>query len=306
MDNYCIELNHITKKFGNFTAVNDISLKLTPGKVYGIVGPNGAGKSTTMSLIMGTLKPTAGDGSVMGNPIGSIQALSHLGYSPEFTSFYSDMSCVEYLWYMATLAGLPDKEAASRANELIDRFELREHADKKVCKFSTGMKKKVSLAQAMIHNPSVLLLDEPTANLDPTSRMEILDIVRKMVNQDKQTVLISSHVLTELETVIDSVIMINHGVIVLNEDVQSAQRRFNNGIVIFNSSNNQLVLDKLADKYSYVVEGDEIKFSCDETEQLKRDLIRIIYENDLVINKIDQEKLSLDSLYKNALEGGQQ
>ena len=189
---------------------------------------------------------------------------------------------------------------------MIDRFELREHANKKVCKFSTGMKKKVSLAQAMIHNPSILLLDEPTANLDPTSRMEILDIVRKMVNQDKQTVLISSHVLTELETVIDGVIMINHGVIVLNEDIETAQRKFNNGIVVFSSSNNQLVLEKLADKYSYTVDNNEIKFSCDETDQLKRELIKIVYENDLMINKIDQERLSLDSLYKNALEGGQQ
>ena len=306
MDNYCIELNHVTKRFGNFTAVNDISLQLTPGKVYGIVGPNGAGKSTTMSLIMGTLMPTSGNGTVMGYPIGSTEALAHLGYSPEFTSFYNDMSCVEYLWYMATLAGLSDVEAAKRANELIDRFELREHANKKVCKFSTGMKKKVSLAQAMIHNPSILLLDEPTANLDPTSRMEILDIVRKMVNQDKQTVLISSHVLTELETVIDGVIMINHGVIVLNEDIETAQRKFNNGIVVFSSSNNQLVLEKLEDKYSFTVDNNEIKFSCDETDQLKRELIKIVYENDLMINKIDQERLSLDSLYKNALEGGQQ
>ena len=117
MDNYCIELNHVTKRFGNFTAVNDISLQLTPGKVYGIVGPNGAGKSTTMSLIMGTLMPTSGNGTVMGYPIGSTEALAHLGYSPEFTSFYNDMSCVEYLWYMATLAGLSDEESAKRANE---------------------------------------------------------------------------------------------------------------------------------------------------------------------------------------------
>ena len=136
--------------------------------------------------------------------------------------------------------------------------------------------------------------------------MEILDIVRKMVNQDKQTVLISSHVLTELETVIDGVIMINHGVIVLNEDIETAQRKFNNGIVVFSSSNNQLVLEKLEDKYSYTVDNNEIKFSCDETDQLKRELIKIVYENDLMINKIDQERLSLDSLYKNALEGGQQ
>ena len=211
MSEYCIELDHITKKFGNFTAVDDLSLKLVPGKVYGIVGPNGAGKSTTMATIMGSIQATNGSGLVMGYPLGSKQALQQLGYSPEFTSFYLDMSCIEYLWYMGTLGGLSSEEASQKAIELIKKFGLQDHAYKKVSKFSTGMKKKVSLAQAMIHDPKILLLDEPTANLDPTSRMEILDTVRSMVNERKLTVLISSHVLTELETVIDHVIMINHG-----------------------------------------------------------------------------------------------
>ncbi|MBE6104407.1 MAG: ABC transporter ATP-binding protein, partial [Erysipelotrichaceae bacterium] len=192
MSKYCIELKNVTKKFGKFTAVDDVSIRLEPGKVYGFVGPNGAGKSTTMAIIMGALFPTKGTGRVFDHPLATPGALKELGYSPEFTSFYSDMSCVEYLYYMATLAGLSSDEAIKRTNELLDQFDLKQHANRKVAKFSTGMKKKVSLAQSMIHRPKVLLLDEPTANLDPTSRQEILDTVRKMVEEEHLTVLISS------------------------------------------------------------------------------------------------------------------
>ncbi|MBR2792509.1 MAG: ABC transporter ATP-binding protein, partial [Erysipelotrichaceae bacterium] len=168
MSEYCIELKNVTKKFGKFTAVDDVSIRLEPGKVYGFVGPNGAGKSTTMAIIMGALFPTKGTGRVFNHPLATPGALKELGYSPEFTSFYSDMSCVEYLYYMATLAGLSSDEAIKRTNELLDQFDLKQHANRKVAKFSTGMKKKVSLAQSLIHRPKVLLLDEPTANLDPT------------------------------------------------------------------------------------------------------------------------------------------
>lgn len=303
MSEYCIELDHITKKFGNFTAVNDISLKLVPGKVYGIVGPNGAGKSTTMATIMGSIMPTSGTGLVMGNALGSKQALQKLGYSPEFTSFYLDMSCIEYLWYMGTLAGLSSEEASQKAIELIKKFELQDHAFKKVSKFSTGMKKKVSLAQAMIHEPQVLLLDEPTANLDPTSRMEILETVRSMVDEKKLTVLISSHVLTELETVIDHVIMINHGKIVMDEDIASAQQKFKQGIIVVKTSDNQLLLEKLDNKYPYEQQDDDLRFHPSESDSLRKDIVKIVYENDLILSKMDEEFLSLDSLYKQALKG---
>lgn len=306
MSEYCIELDHITKKFGNFTAVDDLSLKLVPGKVYGIVGPNGAGKSTTMATIMGSIQATKGAGLVMGYPLGSKQALQQLGYSPEFTSFYLDMSCIEYLWYMGTLGGLSNEEASQKAIELIKKFGLQDHAYKKVSKFSTGMKKKVSLAQAMIHDPKILLLDEPTANLDPTSRMEILDTVRSMVNERKLTVLISSHVLTELETVIDHVIMINHGKIIMDEEIHSAQEKFKQDIIVVNSSDNNLLLEKLADKYSYEQEEGNLRFHTSESVALKKDIVKVIYENDLTLNKMDEEFLSLDSLYKQALKGENQ
>lgn len=303
MSEYCIELNNLTKRFGKFTAVDNFSLQLLPGKVYGIVGPNGAGKSTTMAMIMGSLQPTEGTGNVMGHQLGSEQALKILGYSPEFTSFYDDMSCVEYLWYMGTLGGLSNEEAMEKAMSLIKQYDLVEHAYKKVSKFSTGMKKKVSLAQAMIHDPQILLLDEPTANLDPSSRMEILDTVRKMVQERKLTVLISSHVLTELETVIDHVVMINHGKLIMDEDIVTAQEKFKQGILVVNCNNNDLLLEKLENKYDVEKSKDSIRIMTSDVSILKKEVVKVIFENDLILNVLHEEVLSLDLLYKQALEG---
>ncbi len=302
MSEYCIELNNLTKRFGKFTAVDNFSLQLLPGKVYGIVGPNGAGKSTTMAMIMGSLQPTEGTGNVMGHQLGSEQALKILGYSPEFTSFYDDMSCVEYLWYMGTLGGLSNEEAMEKAMSLIKQYDLVEHAYKKVSKFSTGMKKKVSLAQAMIHDPQILLLDEPTANLDPSSRMEILDTVRKMVQERKLTVLISSHVLTELETVIDHVVMINHGKLIMDEDIVTAQEKFKQGILVVNCNNNDLLLEKLENKYDVEKSKDSIRIMTSDVSILKKEVVKVIFENDLILNVLHEEVLSIDLLYKQRLK----
>ncbi len=302
MSQYCVTLEHVTKKFGKFTAVDDISLHLVPGKIYGLIGPNGAGKSTTMAMIIGSLQPTAGTGSVDGHPLASEAALKELGYSPEFPNFYADMSCLEYLWYMGTLGGLDSDAAFKRASELIDQFNLHEHRFNKVAKFSTGMKKKIGLAQAMINNPQILLLDEPTANLDPTSRQDILEIVRQMVRQQHLTVIISSHVLTELQTVIDHVIMIDHGHLVLDAPVEVAQQKFKQGSLLVSTDHDDLLKQALA---SYRYDTDEqgiLRFHADNMDELKKSIVKLVYENDWQLNKLSEEVLSLDALYKQTMK----
>ena len=303
MSEYCIELEHLTKKFGKFTAVDDVNIKLVPGKVYGFVGPNGAGKSTTMAMITGSLFPTSGSGKVYGHPLASTEALKLIGYSPEFTSFYSDMSCAEYLCYMGTLSGLTTAEAIKRTHELLVQFDLLDHASRKVAKFSTGMKKKVSLAQAMIHRPKILLLDEPTANLDPTSRQEILDTVRKMVEEENLTVLISSHVLTELETIISHVIMIEHGRIILDDPIHVAQEKFKQGILWVDTSDNQAIYDLFASRYNTRQEEDMVRIMTKDMQQVKNEIVRYVYENNLELRKLNEEVISLDTLYRQIMEG---
>lgn len=301
-----IEISHLNKKFGDFTAIDDLSFSLESGKIYGIIGPNGAGKSTTMSLLMGLIYPTGGIGAVKGFPLGSQEAKQIMGYSPEFPSFYSDMNCLEYLVYMGTLSGLTYDQAIERTKELIKEFDLEAHLFKKVNKFSTGMKKKVGLIQAMIHDPEILLLDEPTANLDPTSRMEIIETLKRLVNQKKMTVLISSHVLTELEMIIDHVIMINKGRIVLDQPLSQVQEVFNKEILLVSCSDNQMLEDYLVELgYDCTRVKDKMNIKASDKTVCKQHVVEFIYQKHLTLDLLQEEAVTLENLYKQLVEGEQ-
>lgn len=303
MDNLIV-LEHITKRFGDFTAVDDLSLTLESGKVYGIIGPNGAGKSTTMSLLMGLIYASEGTGSINGYPLGSSEAKALMGYSPEFPNFYSDMSCIEYLVYMGMLSHLSYEEALNRSLELTKEFNLEEYIWKNVSKFSTGMKKKVGLIQAMLHNPKILLLDEPTANLDPTSRNEIMQTVKRLVKQRNMTVCISSHVLSELETIIDHVIMINHGALVLDAPIDVVQQEFNQEKIVVSCKQTdalQQYLDTL--EYVYSLEKNIFRITTKDKKQCKKDIVRFIYENNYELDVLKEEVITLEGLYQQVMEG---
>lgn len=300
-----IEVSHLNKKFGDFQAINDLNLSLEAGKIYGIIGPNGAGKSTTMSLLMGIIFPTSGTGSIKGYPLGSKEAKRIMGYSPEFPSFYSDMSCLEYLVYMGTLSDLTYDKAVKRSLDLIKEFGLEKHMYKKVNSFSTGMKKKVGLIQAMIHNPEILLLDEPTANLDPISRNEIIETLKKLVKNNKMTVLISSHVLTELEMIIDHVVMINKGHVVLSSSIKEANETLNSKNLLVNTSDNKLFEKYLMEHgYHYNILENNIRINCNDLEKIKKEIVNFIYLNDLILHELKEEIISLENIYRQKVEEG--
>ena len=300
-----IEINHLNKSFGSFQAIHDLSFSLESGKIYGIIGPNGAGKSTTMSLLVGLIFPSSGTGLINGYQLGSLEAKKIMGYSPEFPSFYSDMSCLEYLVYMGTLSGLSEDEAFKRTKALLDEFDLTDHMFNKVNKFSTGMKKKVGLIQAMIHDPEILLLDEPTANLDPTSRSEIIRTLKRLVDQRKMTVLISSHVLSELETIIDHVLMINKGHVVLDAPIEQVQNEFNKEIILVKCSDMEKLENYLIQKdYDYSNDKGRLRIRATNKEQCKQDIVEFIYLNHLVLDLLQEEVVSLERLYQQFLEEG--
>lgn len=299
-----IKIEHINKYFGSFKAIDDMSFELEGGKIYGIIGPNGAGKSTTMSILIGLIFPSSGSGTIKGYPLGSNKAKSLMGYSPEFPNFYSDMSCLEYLVYMAQLSGLEYNIALKKALILLEEFGLSNHKLKKVSDFSTGMKKKVGLIQALIHDPEVLLLDEPTANLDPSSRSEIICSLKKLVRQRKMTVLISSHVLSELETIIDHVILINQGRVILNQPITDLQEEFNQEKLLVACKENKL-LNKFLDnkQYQYSFENNIFIIKTKDKISCKRDIVEFIYQNNLELNLFKEETITLEKLYQQVVEG---
>ena len=282
MSEYIIETNNLTKKFGDFVAVNDLSLKITRNKIHGFIGPNGAGKTTTIRMLTGAIHPTSGEGRIDDYPIGSKNGRSYIGYAPADSLFYQNMTMIEYLVYVGQIKGLKKRKAIDKAFELIDYFDLSDSIYRKPVNFSTGMKKKVMVAQALINDPKVLILDEPTANLDPSARMSILNILRKLVEQNDLSIFISSHVLSELEALVDEVTLIRQGQIVLSGRLNDLKHIFNKGQYIIETSNNELFKELLV-KY------------CD-------DIINNIVDTDngalmIIIDKENIEKLKKLFLY---------
>lgn len=209
-----IVVENLTKKYGVQKAVNDISFKIDTGEVVGFLGPNGAGKSTTMKMITCFMAPTNGDVTVQGASIlsNSESVKKKIGYLPENNPIYLDMPIVDYLRFSAEIQGVSKKEIPGRISEMIDRCGLGAEKHKNINELSKGYRQRVGLAQAMIHDPEVLILDEPTTGLDPNQIVEIRKLIKELGKE--KTVILSSHILSEVEATCDRILIINKGRIV--------------------------------------------------------------------------------------------
>lgn len=214
-----IEVNHLTKVYGSQKAVDNISFRLHKGEVVGFLGPNGAGKSTTMKIITGYLKQDAGEVKVCGISVDEFpgETKKRIGYLPEANPLYHDMYVREYLEFMADIHGVDRRK--ERIEEVISLVGLNPESRKKTGQLSKGYKQRVGLAAALIHDPEVLILDEPTTGLDPNQIMEIREVIRNLGKT--RTVLFSSHILQEVEAICDRVIIINKGNLVADDSLQN-------------------------------------------------------------------------------------
>lgn len=213
MSQHVIELTGLTKKYGGFTAVNDLNLTVEKGDIFGLLGPNGAGKSTTILMMLGLTEPT--DGSVMVCGINStthpIEVKRKVGYLPEDVGFYDDMTGLENLVYTAQLNGISKEEAVRKAVQLLDRVGLSNDGKKKAGKYSRGMRQRLGLADVLIKEPEVIILDEPTSGIDPSGVREFMDLIRQLSHKDGQTVLFSSHHLDQVQQVCNRVGLFSSG-----------------------------------------------------------------------------------------------
>lgn len=304
-DEVIIKTIGLTKKFGDLIAVDKLDLMVHKSMIHGFVGPNGAGKTTTMKMLVGAMHPSKGKGYIKGQSLGSLKARRCLGYSPEFCYFYPNMKALDYLIYMARLSGIGYREGQKRANKLMGNLGLEAFKNKQVTKFSAGMKKKMGLAQAMIHNPEILLLDEPTANLDPTGRMGIINTLKELVSESKLTVFISSHVLSELELLVDYVTLINKGSIVLQGEINSIKSEFQKGKFILNTSNNNLIKNKLIKLDSVLSieneKNNELSILTVKPEALKKDIVKLIEKENILLEYFSADKITLEGIYKSMI-----
>lgn len=206
-----IEVQHLTKDYGRFTAVNDISFKVDKGEVLGFLGPNGAGKTTTMRILTGYMPATSGKAIVAGFDVfeAPLEAKRRTGYLPETPPLYPDMSVREYLDFVARIKGVPSSERRQRVESSMERTRITDMANRHCGKLSKGYKQRVGLAQAILHNPDVLILDEPTAGLDPKQRTEARDLIKGLGGD--HTVILSTHILEEVSQTCQKVVIINKG-----------------------------------------------------------------------------------------------
>ncbi len=206
-----IKVENLTKRYAGHAAVQDISFEVGKGEIMGFLGPNGAGKSTTMRILSSFMPPTSGRASIAGYDVfeQSLQARSHLGYMPENVPLYTDMRVTEYLDYRAALKGVPHRRLAERVGDVIELCGLKEVEQKMIGNLSKGFRQRVGLADALVHEPDLLILDEPTSGLDPNQIRQVRDLIKNLGKQ--HTILLSTHILPEVEMTCSRVIIINKG-----------------------------------------------------------------------------------------------
>jgi ABC-2 type transport system ATP-binding protein len=218
-----IETRDLTKKYGDLYALDRLTLRLEPGDVYGFIGPNGAGKTTTMRILATLLNPSWGEASVCGYSIytGSKEIRRSIGYMPDFFGVYDDMKVIEYLEFFAAAYRIKGPERKRKCEDVLNLVDLGYKRDALVTSLSRGMTQRLGLARVLLHEPQVLLLDEPASGLDPRARIEMRELLKELRNM-KKTILVSSHILPELADICNKIGIIERGKLLFNGDVETA------------------------------------------------------------------------------------
>ncbi|MFY9611216.1 MAG: ATP-binding cassette domain-containing protein [Blastocatellia bacterium] len=236
-----IELRNVTKRFDEFVAVRDLSLEVRQGTIFGLLGPNGAGKTTSIRMMVNITAPDEGDVLVMGKHV-SPELQPHIGYLPEERGLYKKMKVGEQLVFFANLKGLNSTEAAKRVDQWLERLELSEWKNKKPTDLSKGMQQKIQFIITVVHDPEVLILDEPFSGLDPVS-VNLLKSVILDLKQRGKTIIFSTHQMEQVEQMCDDICLINHGRQMLSGTLREVKRRYGKNTVILDYEGAESFLD---------------------------------------------------------------
>ena len=296
-----ISVSNLTKIYGKQKALDQISFSVGNNEIVGFLGPNGAGKSTTMKIVTGYMQPDSGDATVNGTNVSDnpLEAKKQIGYLPEGNPLYYEMYVREYLEFIGGIHHLKSG-LKKRIEEVIDLTGLRVESNKKTGQLSKGFKQRVGLAAALIHDPKVLILDEPTTGLDPNQIIEIRQLIKDLGKN--KTVLFSSHILQEVESICDRVIIINKGKIVADDtlvNLQSANKTAHIVIVQFGKGVSIELLKKLdgVDKVEEI--GDQFHIQTSDPEKVKKLLLEFSLQNNLDITSLQSKSKSLEEVFRN-------
>ncbi len=311
-----IEVKNVTKKYGNTVAVDNISFSIKEGEIVGFLGPNGAGKSTTMNMITGFIETTDGDIYINGIDISKkpIKAKKNIGYMPEGVPLYTDLTVREFVTYMAEIKLVERKTRKEKVNKIIEQTGLKEVEKKLIKTLSRGYKQRVSMAGALVGEPKILILDEPTVGLDPKQIAEIRTLIKELGKS--HTIILSSHILSEISQICNKVIIINKGKIVSIDTPQNLENKMaNNSNVIYvtvedKENRIEIVKEKIREiKSIKLLEEleDRTKKYVIETENesdLRRNIFSEFAKENIIIFEMKKADITLEDAFMKIIEGG--
>ena len=299
-----IELENLGIKFGSRQILDQLNVKLT-GRAIGLLGPNGAGKTTLIHTLLGFHPPTSGSAKIFGRDISSEakEIRGMIGFMPERDSFIANMTCVHFVRLMAELSGLPSEAALERAHEALFYVGLGEARYRELGSYSLGMKQLAKLAQAIVHGPKLIILDEPTNGLDPPARQRMIELIREIRDSRQAQVLLSSHLLHDVEECCEEILIMKNGRIVAHHDLE-AERKANRKFIEMETRGNQIAfaeaVEKIGCEYA-ITSKQRMKLIMDEQVEV-RDLYRLAAASELQIRSLNYKRDSLEDIFLKAME----
>ena len=311
-----IEVKNITKKYGSFTAVDNISFKIEEGEIIGLLGPNGAGKSTTMNMITGYIEPTEGEIKVEGYDISKKpkKVKAQIGYMPEGVPLYSDLTVKEFVTYMAELKKVDRKTRKEKVEKIIEQTGLKDVEKKLTRNLSRGYKQRVSMAGALVGEPKILILDEPTVGLDPKQITEIRSLIKELGKT--HTIILSSHILSEVSQICNKVIIINKGKIVAIDTPENLEKKVeNNNTTYVTVEDTENKIETMKEKIPEIKDIKLIKENEDGTKEYVLesdkdvDLRKIVFnefaKENITIFEMKKADTTLEDAFMKLIEGGE-
>jgi len=302
-----IKVKDLTKYYNNFLALDKINFKISRGEIVGLLGPNGAGKTTTLRLLTGYLKPTSGSIEVKGYNIKDdyLKIKSIMGYLPESVPIYKNLMVYEYLTYVGAIRGIDKKQLLAKIRSVIDRCKIKDIIEKDIGDLSKGLLQRVGLASVLLHDPEVLILDEPTTGLDPNQILEIRDLIKEIGK--KKTVILSSHILSEVEATCSRIIIINKGKIVADGTPTELKEKYF-GKTIIKLLLKKARFDEVKSYFQNIEEivsinlieekDDIIDFELVLKKDIREKIYNIIKQKEWIILELSKKKTSLEKIFK--------
>ncbi len=296
-----VQVQHLTKIYGSQKAVNDLSFEVKPGEILGFLGPNGAGKSTTMKIITCFIPQSTGNVKICGfdTAENSMEVRKRIGYLPESNPLYFDLYVKEYLEFIARLHGL-GSAGNKRIEEMIEKTGLTRERKKKIGQLSKGYKQRVGLAQALLHNPDVLILDEPTSGLDPNQLVEIRSLIKDLGKE--KTVIFSTHIMQEVQAICDRVVIISKGKKVADETVEKLKTQNSKQQIVKVTFKENISKEKLnsvrAGLQINTIGNNEWEIKAEGGNDLREDVALFAKKNDYTVLSLTKESFSLEEVFQ--------